>query len=435
MSSLPSRQRLPRVRGLSPRICCPLAAMAWLLLVGGAFGQDDAARFSSWSKVEAASETKTYREAMIAGGAFDPAARGFLEQIALPQLQLESNRSTIERIRKRLREFLLGGIANEKSAEEATKTVASFMETLAAQGNVDLVVRVNAMLLIGELQSPDRKPWPPAAVMLGKAMADTALPKAVRIAACVGLARHVEAARGLVEEQQRLASGALPAIVSVLKEPTSPESVLEIDWMTSRCLAMLPLLGPLQPATAADVVRILDDSNRAINVRVRAASALGAAAGPESQVNAAAVLQSIGGLAVLSLERDAANADRLMLDRQYGGGAGQPVTGTIGALSPDEFGAAGLNPDLAGQPLGAQLIPREVCRRAAWRLGVLADAILSEDSKRGIALLAGDIPPAASTLAQGLRRAAGALDERPMEPILRRALTELKAAAAVVAKP
>jgi len=412
--------------------------MAWLMLVGGVFGQEgqgDGPRFSSWAKVEAASETKTYREAMVTGGAFDPAARGFLEQIALPQLQLEANRSTIERLRKRLREFLLGGIANEKSAEEATKTTASFMETLARQDNVDLVVRVNAMLLLGELQSPDRKPWPPAAVTLGKAVADTALPKAVRIAACVGLARHVEAARGLVEEQQRMASGAVPAIVSVLKEPVSPESALESDWMTSRCLAMLPLLGPLQPATAAEVVRILDDSNRSINVRVRAASTLGAAAGPESQVNALAILQSIGGLAVLSLERDAASADRLLLDRQYGGGVGQPVTGTIGALSPDEFSGAGLSPDLSGQPSVAQLIPREVCRRAAWRLSALADAILTEDSKRGIALLAGDIPPAASTLAQGLRRASNALDERPMEPILRRALADLKAAAAVVVKP
>lgn len=111
------------------------------------------------------------------------------------------------------------------------------------------------------------------------------------------------------------------------------------------------------------------------------------------------------------------------------------MTGTIGALSPDEFSGAGLSPDLSGQPSVAQLIPQEVCRRAAWRLSALADAILTEDSKRGIALLAGDIPPAASTLAQGLRRASNALDERPMEPILRRALADLKAAAAVVVKP
>jgi len=201
-----SDQRLLSVSSYRSGVSCLLAAVVWVAVAGGAFGQDDNAKFSSWAKVEAASETKAYKEAMTGGGAFDATARGFLEQIALPQLQLESNRPTIERIRKRLREFLLGGIANEKSADEATKTVSVFMESLAARNDADPVSRVNAMLLIGELQSPDRKPWPPAAATLAQAVANADLPKAVRIAACVGLAKHVEATRGVVEEQQRLAA-------------------------------------------------------------------------------------------------------------------------------------------------------------------------------------------------------------------------------------
>ena len=434
MSRMHSGQPLLSVRWYRPRIDCVAAAMVWFTVAGGAFGQGDDARFSSWAKVEAASETKAYKEAMSAGGAFDPAARGFLEQIALPQLQLEANRPTIERIRKRLREFLLGGIANEKSADEATKTVATFMEALVARNDADPVSRVNAMLLIGELQSPDRKPWPPAAATLAQAVANANLPKAVRIAACVGLARHVEASRGVVEEQQRLAAVAVPAIVATLKEPTPSESVAESDWMASRCLTMLPLLGPLKPATAEEVVRILNDGSRSFNVRVRAAAALAAGADAESKIDATALIQSIGGLAVSSLEGDVAAGDKRLLERQYGGGSGPPLQGAGGFISPEEMSSGSVPVDLTGRPVD-QLIPREVCRRAAWRLSVLADAILADDSKRGLALLVGDVPPTASRLAQSLRRAAMELDARPEEVILRQTFANLKPAPAAGGTP
>jgi len=400
--------------------------VAWLALAAGAFGQDDTDRFSSWQKVEAASEAKAYKDSMSAGGAFEATAREFVEQIALPQLQLEANRSTIERIRKRLRDFLLGGIANDKSADEATKAVANFMESLAAKNDANPVVRVNAMLLIGELQK-DRKPWSPATATLAQAVSNVDLPKAVRIAACVGLAKHVEATKGIVEEQQRVTALAVPAIQAILKEPTTPETVVEIDWMASRCLTMLPMLGAMKPATAEEVVRILNDVSRSINVRVRAAAALAAAAGSESNVDATALIQSIRGLAVLSLERDVAAAEKLLLDRQYGGGAGQPLPGPASYVSQVEFGGGGGPAPPAGPPAVAQLIPREVCRRAAWRLSVLADAIYTEDSKRGLALLMGDIPDAVEKLAQTLRRMAMALDERPQEEILRQALASLTA--------
>jgi len=435
MSRMHSVQRLRSVSSYRSGISYLLAAVVWVAVAGGAFGQDDNARFSSWAKVEAASETKAYKEAMTGGGAFDATARGFLEQIALPQLQLESNWPTIERIRKRLREFLLGGIANEKSADEATKTVSVFMESLAARNDADPVSRVNAMLLIGELQSPDRKPWPPAAATLAQAVANADLPKAVRIAACVGLAKHVEATRGVVEEQQRLAAVAVPAIVAILKEPTTPESVAQNDWMASRCLSMLPLLGPMKPATAEDVVRILNDGSRSINVRVRAAAALAAGADAESKIDAAALIQSIGGLAVSSLEGDVAAGDKLLLERQYGGGSGPPLPGAGGYVSPDEMPTYGPPVDLTGRPPVDQVIPKEVCRRAAWRLSVLADSTLTDDSKLGLALLLGDIPPAASRLAQSLRRAALELDARPEEVILRQTFASLKPAAAAGGTP
>jgi hypothetical protein len=145
------------------RVTAILAAGIVLSSAANGFGQNDDARFAGWAKVESATETRTYREAMKGGGAFDASARGFLEEIALPQLALEANRTTIERVRKRMREYVLADITNEKAADEANKTTMAFMESLAVKDDADPVVRVNAMLLIGELQSMDRKPWQPAA--------------------------------------------------------------------------------------------------------------------------------------------------------------------------------------------------------------------------------------------------------------------------------
>jgi hypothetical protein len=424
---------------LGLRLTAILAAGIILTAAANGLGQENDARFAGWSKVESATETRTYRDAMKAGGAFDAAARGFLEEIALPQLALEANRTTIEKIRKRMREYLLTDISNEKAADDASKAAMAFMESLAGKDDVDPVVRVNAMLLIGELQSMDRKPWQPAAAVLAGAVANAELPKAVRIAACVGLARHVEATKGVADEQQRMAALAVPAIMAVLKEPakepTPPTVAVENDWMASRCLSMLPLLGPLSPTTAVEVVRILDEGNRSINVRVRAAAALAAAAGPESKIDKASVIKSIGGLAVSALERDVAAADKLLLDRQYGGSSGQPPPGMMppGMMPPGMMPPGMMPPGMAvdptGQPVAEQLIPRESCRRAAWRLWVLAEAVLTDDSKRGLAVLGGEALPAAVTLAQSLRRAAMDLDATPLETTLRQALADLKPAA------
>jgi hypothetical protein len=59
-------------------------------------------------------------------------------------------------------------------------------------------------------------------------------------------------------------------------------------------------------------------------------------------------------------------------------------------------------------------------------LAILADAILTDDSKRGIAVLGGAAAPATVELAQKLRRAAMELDATPDEITLRQALAGLK---------
>jgi hypothetical protein len=281
------------------------------------------------------------------------------------------------------------------------------------------VARVNAMLLVGELQGTDRRPWKPASAVLAREAADPKQSKAVRIAAVVGLVRHVEAAKASAEERQRLAQAARPAILAILGEPTTRENAAENDWLASRCLSMLPLMGPLDPQFAAAVTAILGDAKRSIDVRVRAAAAL-AAASPEAKVDAGAVIATVRSLAVESLKADIAVAERLQLESD-------PSLGGVSAPGgPRPPAAPGFAAD-ATQQAAVSLLPSEVGRRAAWRLVTLADAILTDDGKRGIAVVAGGEPPAdARVLAQSLRGGAMVLDENPEESALRQVLADLE---------
>ena len=425
----------------------------------GRIRAQDEPDLTTWAKVEGAAETRDYKEKIRAGGGIDAKSRAFLEQTALPQLALEGNRATIASLRKRLREFLLNDITEEKASDEANRIFLTFMEGLAAKDEEAAVVRINAMLLIGELQtsgSGGRKPWPGAVAPLATAAANTELPKEVRIAAAAGLSRQLDAAKASPEALGRIAKEIGPRLVAIVKEMAAAGSGPENDWLLSRCLSMLATLGPAVPDASAEIVKTLDAQQRSFDTRVRAATALAAVAGagPQSNVqNAAAVIQTIEKLAVACLQQDADAAERLKLERLFGGegGAGMGMSGMPGMSgpmpgsyvppeamgptsgfgspsdmgSPSGFGGPGGMP---GQPPPEQLIPTEVCRRAAWRLASLANAILTADEKRGLAALLGDQKAAAKGLAENLRSAANTLDTNPVDASLLQALADLKPA-------
>ena len=425
------------------------------LSCGAVHGQDDDQL--TWAKLESAKESLDFKEKIRGGGGLDPKAREFLEQIALPQLALEVNRGTITNVRRRLRDYFLIDITDEKIGDEANRIFATFMSALAAKDDEPAVVRVNAMLLVGELQTAGaagRKPWPGATAILAKAMADTSLSKEVRIAAAAGLARHLDAARSNADLLGRMSKDVVPPLASVIKEMVAAGGGPENDWLLSRSLSMLALLGPAQPATVADVIAAVGSPARSFDARVRAAACLAAIVGPQANVaEPVAVIGTIEELAIACLQQDADAADRLKLEKLFGGeGGGLPGMsgpmpgGPSGYAPPPEammpgpgfsspggpaaaggFGFPGSGP---GQPPAEQLIPAEVCRRAAWRLSALANAILTVDEKRGLRTLIADEAAAvkATSLAGNLRAAANELDTRPIDASLRQALADLKPA-------
>lgn len=473
-----------RWNGRSAR--CPARWMlAAVTLVAGAVGagpapgQEDGAGASAsgitlpdpakapWLKFEAAIE-KSYREPLKQGGAFEPPVKEYLQKNVVPQLALEDNRAIIDRVRKRMRDLLLGGIADDKSFESASAAALESMDALARDGQEPLAVRVNAMLFIGEMRQKDNregKVWPKAADALAKAAADRTLPPAVRVAAMAGLARQADTAKAAgdarVTEFTRAARGALQGILG--EKPEGSDAVA-VDWLAARALAMLPgLTKNTSKELAGAVAVILADESRPIDVRVRAAAALGAIAGPKSEVDPIAQVKTIRALAVESLGHELATADRQRFEDDYramaggrrrfapkpvapaaggaafggydpsGVGLSLPTPGFPSGGSSGESGATlggGGYPGLPGMSAGpndpvADYVTEPACRRIAWRLHALGDAVVSEKGT-GIGSLPGAEADADKELAELLREQAATIADELTEKSVRDALAALQ---------
>lgn len=376
-------------------------------------------KYVGWTKVEACREIRELKEKLREGGQVDANARQFLEETALPQLALDENRATIERTRRRIRDLLLGDLPDERSFSEISLLIAEFMTALARDEQAEPVVRVNAMLLVGELKGKNDKPWPPAALALAAAAGDKGLPDAVRIAALAGVGKHVAAGGG----DEAVAKTFGPPVFAILADPAPPGRAVEHDWLVSRALQLVPLLArPAPPKVAAAVAALLGDEARSIDLRVRAAAALGATADAASGVDAAAAVETIRRLAIAALEsEEQAAATRRFEDQYRRGGVAAGAPPGMPALPPG-MGFEGMAMPVV-DPLAT---PEQACRRAAWRLYTLGTAILTPDGKQGLALLLGDAAGPAKDLAEQLVKEGLTIDADPVEDALLDALDVLR---------
>ena len=401
--------------------------LAPAVVVSPAWAQGEPA-YIGWTKVETARETREYKDKIRDGAALDAESRRFLQQTALPQLALEENLATIERTRRRMREVLLTEIDDDKAFADVSRLVAEFMTGLARDENAGVVARVNALLLVGELRSKDGKPWPPAQPLLAAAAADVKLPIAVRIAAVAGIGRHVDLYRADEQALAALAKAAGPATLAILSEPVTSDRRTEQEWLAARALTILPVVLRATPKNvAATLAGIIEDPARATDVRVRAAAALGATANAKSEVSAAKVVEAIRGLAISALEADVMAADRRRFEQQYRGlvsgqQSGFPQPGGPGP--PTDFGM-----QAGGAAMDQLAIPEQACRRDAWRLVALADAIAASNGTTGLATLLGNAAGPATQLAAALRDGGMAIDQTPDEASVTAALAMLKAPA------
>ena len=287
------------------------------------------------------------------------------------------------------------------------------------------------MLLVGELRAKDNKEgtvWPAAVTQLAAVAGDATIDPSVRVAAMAGLVRHADVAKRTGGDRLTdFAKGARPAILGIVAEQPSADQPLVSDWLASRALSILTAVVKSSPKElAATLAGVMNDKSRSLDVRVRAASALGATVTPKSEIQAVETTNGVTELAVAVLEVD----EGILRDRRYeqqmgGGGAGNGGGGGGGMMSPRP--AMGM-PGMGGGGVAAtQLVPDQSLRRTAWRLVTLADAVLTEDGKGGVAaLLSGDDKAASQAYAELYRKYGLELDEKRTDDVILEALSALR---------
>ena len=416
---------------LAPVVCVLIAGTSLRFATAADVPKD-------WRVFETDQRTQDYRN-KLREGTFDATSRGFLTDVALPQLALPANRDSIDRVRRRIRESLV--------AEPSLPTTVEFMTALTRDNAAPLAVRVNAMLLLGELTGRDKKPWPAAAAPLVTAVGDASMPMALRVAAAAGLDRHVATAA------KDLAATSGPVLVSVAKADPAAADPVAVNWLAGRALLMLAAMGGDAPAEATGVAAaILADDTRSVDVRVRAAAALGGTAAEGRGVDATASLQGIRDLALTIVKDERERARRA--GSQAPGYPGSPGYGDPSMLAPPMMAPPGFpDPSLGGgpgfggpgmpvgsfpgsAPMGPSGMPAPAMspaieglqlsfRRAAWRLWMLGNAIEKDGATSGLILVAGPLQDNARQLAKVLRDAATAVDAAPSPATIEKAFKML----------
>jgi hypothetical protein len=411
-------------------LSCGISLLAGCLTIGLAT-QATAQGYDTWSKVESAEETRDYGQ-QIRDGKFEAGQQNYVRSIVLPQLALPGNRTSIVQVRQRIRDILTRGATAPKVFDSANGLARDFMVALARDEAAEPILRVNAMLLVGELQAADRKPWAGSVEPLAGAAADGKLPLAVRIAAVSGLSRQV--AEGRADGGFGQAVG--PALEQLVTRPPAGDPAGS-GWLVGQAVELLGLLGSSPAATAA-MAGILTDDKADLDLRIRAAAALGRQAKPADKLDAAALTGTVRSVARRCLERDLSAAQDRRLSRQIAAGPtgeGQGFPGGAGgrgmaAPGRGRFAGEGMFGGLPGDDAteaDEDAVLPLACLRNAWRLMTLADAVQPTQGSAGLVpLLQGDAATEAIDVATMLRNQGQALLATPDEATLKKALELLK---------
>lgn len=395
-----------------------MAMVAWCMMpiwVQPSSAQPPADAFPTWKDLEASQEFRDTIAALKGGAALDDTSRSFLETAVLAQLSRDGNRAELADVRKKIRDRVLL-IMNDQVLAQASTLFRDRMNDAARDKRVDPLLRANAMLFIGELTDKSRIPWAPAVETLAAAAEDLELDPAIRIAALTGLGNHLAAMARLSGGHSAAIRDAVARMLPALLGPPSDGNrdadesrSAAASWMASRGLSMLPqVMSPAPADTATRLVALIDDASWPIDVRVRAAAAVGRMAGPDSGVDAMAVVTAIEKLAIAALEADRIDARRRMEEAALQGTTGQPG-GQPGGQRMAAMPQAG--------PI-AEGLGEAVCRRAAWRLYTLGEAIVPGSKKGGLVSLLDKDSAAAERLAETLKEAGESLDAEPLGTLL-----------------
>lgn len=220
----------------------------------------------------------------------------------LPRWTLPENYPTLATdFRKGLRKDLASA---RGAVYERLNAILLDMMPAMARGNFHPAVRLNAVLMLGELnvrtpaRGEDPQPLPDALPVLMALVQDETQIDAVVVGALTGVERHVR--YGIADANTRSQVGAAMLKLAGATQP-SDRSVEGHGWIRSKAIKILGMLqspGP-QGEVAQSLATIIADTNAPLSVRSAAAAAIGKLSlTPQTGLDALAVAKALGQLAL-----------------------------------------------------------------------------------------------------------------------------------------
>ena len=239
-------------------------------------------------------------------------------------------------------------------------------------------------------------------VELARLIADDQAAAGDRIAAMVNL----QAQAKKIAADQQAAEAVAPAVWGVIAKPPAGDPKA-VAWLVSRGLELLPAL-PATPEMVTTVAGIVADPSRDLDLRIRAAVALGALAPSTPPAEPADTLAAIRSLAIASLQSELDAAARRRLETEFS--MGSLASMSLSQPAETGFRQEGFGGRAGREGLGAEdvdSVSKAECRRAAWRLAQLADAVAPAKGSAGLAVsMEAAAKEKALALAEGIREIA-----------------------------
>ena len=295
----------------------------------------------------------------------------------LPQLFIDGNRLDRAQVRQRLQKIFFESIADSNAHKKATDTAIKQLSVLARSEQISINGSINAALFLGELRGKQGKLLTTALQPLSEIVSDNSVTPSVRIAALTGLKKEFKNAKSISWRQHAVRSR---------NNPTGTEhnsrafcrSVPPIgrNWMQGQAFNissdMLAVMDGFNPQKLEGIIKnattILKDSNRPIDLRIRAVVFLANSARAGITLPTNEVLPVADELVKESL-RDAYG---IIQDKKFE----EEITGfsdmDMGGGGPEMMGY-----DAMGMPVENEknYLPITYFVRASWRLVTLADAM------------------------------------------------------------
>jgi hypothetical protein len=209
----------------------------------------------------------------------------------------------------KMRETFKGKYANVKGAaqvhEELNSVTLEFMDGVVNK-NYHPVVRVNAMLMIADLNEtdPNGAPWKKALPALLKAASDPKMIDGVRVEALRGLLRHAKS--GIAPESRAQVTTAMLAIIDKHTPPAGGTQDGH-NWICRRAIDVLTALGDAGPngAVPQSLIAIINDPAASVSIRCAAAEALGMLKiTPPKDADVTALAKNLGKLAIAAVNTE-----------------------------------------------------------------------------------------------------------------------------------